>query len=113
MTTSQIKQNDTNITFQDFPSINGVAMTPAQLVGCTVSFLLSNQIVTPPISIKQAATINPNDVPSPSFNYSPVASDVAVAGIYQQEWQLVFPNGKELTFPSNSYNVVEILPELG
>jgi hypothetical protein len=113
MTRYEIKQNDTNIVFNDFPSINGVPMTPAQLVGCTVAFLLSNQTVTPPISINQAGTINTADTPSPSFNYSPVPSDVSVAGTYRQEWQLTFPNGKELTFPNNSYNVVEILPELG
>ena len=49
-----------------------------------------------------------------TFSYNPVASDVAsVAGDYQQEWEVLFPGNKPLTFPNGTYNVVKILPDMG
>jgi hypothetical protein len=47
------------------------------------------------------------------FIYAPVATDVDTAIKCQQEWELVYPTGKILTFPNNGYNVVKILADLG
>jgi hypothetical protein len=105
------KQHDTKIVFTHTPTIDDVPMQPADLIGCTVSFLLKD--VTGVIAaIKQPATIT-----GAVFSYQPVASDVANVGKFQQEWELIFPpgppNGKILTFPNNTYNVVKILADLG
>ena len=107
MSTLNIKQNDTKPIFTDTPTINGVPMLPADLVGCSLRFLLKNADGT--ITVNQVATINPDG----TFAYSPVPADVANVGTFSQEWQLTFPNAKTLTFPNNGYNTVEILADLG
>lgn len=104
-TTIVTKQHDTKITFKDTPTIDGIPMLPADMVGCTVSFLLKST----DLAIKQAAIINGDG----TFSYEPVPTDVATVGKFQQEWELLFPSGKILTFPNNGYNVVKILADLG
>ena len=102
------KQNDTKIIFTDIPTIDGVPMLPTDLTGCTVKFAMKDPtgVIAP---IKQVAVINADG----SFSYAPVAGDVANVGKFEQEWELTFPNGKELTFPNNGYNIIKILAELG
>ena len=107
MTTSTFKQGDTKMVFTDTPTINGVAMTPPQLVGCTVYWLM--RTFDGLTEYRNTATINPDG----TFSYAVTASDVATAGKFQQEWDLVFPGGQSLTFPNTGYNIVNILPELG
>jgi hypothetical protein len=107
MTTSTLKQGDTKMTFTDTPTINGVAMTPPQLVGCTVYFLMKT--FDGATLVRNTGVINPDG----TFSYAVTAGDVANAGKFQQEWDLIFPGGASLTFPNNGYNVVNILPELG
>jgi hypothetical protein len=99
------KQHDTKITFKDTPTIDGIAIPPANLAGCTLSFLLKSDT----IAIKQTAIINPDG----TFGYDPVPGDVANIGKFQQEWELVYPTGKILTFPNNGYNIVKIIADLG
>jgi hypothetical protein len=114
-TTIITKQHDTKITFADKPTIDGVQMTLASLSGCTLSFLLKSTDSPPTKQIKQTASIGA-DPSAPTlgyFTYNPIASDVDTAMKYQQEWELVFPTGKILTFPNNGYNVVKILADLG
>lgn len=106
-TTITIKQHDTKITFTDTPTIGGVAMTSGELSGASVSFLLRQ--TNGPIAFKREATITDDA----TFEYEPVAEDVAKSGSFHQEWQLVFPSTKILTFPNDGYNTVEILPDLG
>jgi hypothetical protein len=99
-----IKQHDTKCKFTDVLKVGGV---PVDLTGSTVSFLLRS---VGGIGIKQAAT-----VPTPAsgaVEYTPVASDVAAAGEFRQEWEVVDSGGKILTFPNGSYNTVRILPDL-
>ena len=107
-TTIITKQHDTKITFRDTPTIDGVPMLPADLVGCTLSFLLKDTagLIT---AIKQTAVINGDG----TFSYDPVAGDVDEVGKFQQEWELVFPSGKILTFPNDGYNIVKIIADLG
>ena len=104
-TTIITKQHDTKITFKDTPTIDDVPIPPANLAGCTLSFLLKNETK----SVKQPATINVDG----TFSYDPVASDVADIGKFQQEWELVYPTSKILTFPNNGYNIVKIIADLG
>jgi hypothetical protein len=105
-TTITTKQHDTKITFKDVPTIDGVPVLPADLAGCSVSFLLKNGGVP---GIKKAAVINVDG----TFSYDPVAADVATVGKFQQEWEVVYPTGKILTFPNDSYNIVKIIADLG
>jgi hypothetical protein len=104
-TTIITKQHDTKITFKDTPTIDDVPILPGDLAGCTLSFLLKDA----DMAIKQAAIINVDG----TFSYDPVPSDVATIGKFQQEWELVYPSGKILTFPNNGYNIVKIIADLG
>jgi len=104
-TTIITKQHDTQITFRDTPTIDGVAVPPTQFAGCTLSFLLKGAIKV----IKQTATINADG----TFQYSPVAGDVDTIDKCQQEWEVVYPSGKILTFPNYGYNIVKIIADLG
>jgi len=45
--------------------------------------------------------------------YQPVADDVAIKGLFKQEWEVVFPSGEILTFPNDGYNTVNIWADLG
>jgi hypothetical protein len=106
-TTIITKQHDTEITFKDTPTIDGVVVPPSQFSGCTLSFLLKNSDGS--IAIKQAAIINPDG----TFQYNPIPTDVAAIGKFNQEWEVVYPTGKILTFPNSGYNVVKIIADLG
>jgi hypothetical protein len=99
------KQHDTKITFRDTPKIDNVPVTPLSLSGATVSFILKSTTV----AIKQAAVI----LGDGTFSYDPLPADVAVTGDYQQEWEVVYPSGKILTFPNGDYNKVTIIADLG
>jgi len=104
-TTIITKQHDTKIRFRDTPTIDGVPLTSGDLAGCTLSFLMKGDAK----ALKQPATINPDA----TFSYDPVATDVDTVGKYQQEWEVIFPNTKILTFPNNGYNIVKIIADLG
>ena len=106
--TVTIKQHDTQLTFKSTPSINNVPLAPADLAGCTVSFLLKDP-TNPAGAIKKAAVINADA----TFSYNPVPTDVATIGKYQQEWEVVYPTTKLLTFPNSEYNIVKIIADLG
>jgi hypothetical protein len=100
----KIKQNDTKGKFTDVLLLDGSAV---DLTGAAVSFLMKNA----DLAIKRTAVIA-----SPStgaVEYQPIAADVAVAGVFRQEWEVIFPGGQILTFPNDSYNSVTILRDLG
>jgi hypothetical protein len=84
------------------PKIDGVPLTPDQLQGCNVSFVLSN-------GIKRAAEITPEA----QFLYDATSEDVATAGIFYQEWELVDSASKVLTFPNDGYYQLNIVEDLG
>jgi hypothetical protein len=105
VTTVTIKQGDTKLAFKDTPKIDGVAMLPSDLTGAVLHFIMKS----PTLLIKQVALINPDA----TFEYDPVAADVGTIGSYQQEWEVIFASGKELTFPNTDYNAVNIIAELG
>lgn len=107
MATILTKQHDLKITFTDTPTINGVVVPPSNLIGCTLTFLIKS--LDGAVAVKKSATI----LGDGTFSYNPVASDVAVAGDFLQEWEVVFPGALPLTFPNGSYNTLKILPDLG
>jgi hypothetical protein len=106
-TTIITKQHDTKITFVDTPTIDYVVVPPGDLAGCSLSFLLKNADGT--IELKQPATIEVDG----TFSYDPLPTDVETVGKFQQEWEVVYPSGKILTFPNNGYNIVKIIADLG
>jgi hypothetical protein len=114
-----IKRNDTKILFSDIPKIDGVPMTPDDVAGCTVSFILKGKAEDgTDVAIKTAATITSTTDPDTGetvaeFQYEPSAGDVAKTGVFRQEWELVFPSAKILTFPNTGSNTVRIIPDLG
>ena len=101
------KQGDTKITFSHTPTINDVPVLPADLAGCTLKFILRIADDSLP-AIERTATINPDA----TFSYQPIPADVATIGKYRQEWEVTYPDNKELTFPNNGYNIVKILESL-
>jgi hypothetical protein len=107
-TTIITKAGDTKIIFKDIPTINDVPLLPADVIGCTVYFLLKDPS-NPAGAIRKLAVINPDA----TFSYQPLPSDVALVGKYQQEWELDYGDGKILTFPNGTYNIVKIIADLG
>lgn len=103
MTTVTLKQNDTEGLFTDTLKVDDVVV---DLTGCAVRFLLRK----PGISISQNATIV--DALTGSVSYQPTAEDVAIAGKYQQEWEVAFSEFQVLTFPNNGWNTVIIKDDL-
>ena len=106
-----VKQGDTKMIVTDTPTINGVPMTPPQLVGCTVYFVA--QSFDGVTVMRNAGTISTDANGNGQFNYQFVAADVAGPGKFHMEWDLIFPGGQSLTFPNSDYNVLNIKPELG
>jgi len=80
-------------------------MTSTELQGCSVSFLLKGDS----IALKRAATITP----TAQFQYDATSEDVATAGTFFQEWELVDSSSKILTFPNDGYYQVNIVEDLG
>jgi hypothetical protein len=106
-TTIVTKQHDDKITFRDTPTIDNVVVPPGDLVGCTVKFIMKLQGSTIP-EVLQTAVINGDG----TFSYNPVPADVANIGKFQQEWEVTYPSGKQLTFPNGGYNIVKIIYSL-
>jgi hypothetical protein len=102
--TINIKQHDTKGKFVDILMLNGA---PIDLTSCIVSFLMKKT----GNAIKQLATIT--DAATGAVEYQPTADDVSNYGEFQQEWEIIFPDGEILTVPNGRYNTVNILKDLG
>jgi hypothetical protein len=105
MSTVTLKRHDTNLKFTDTLLVNGA---PADLTGATVSFILRNQATA--VAVKRTATVA--DAASGQVEYTPVAEDVATEGTFDAEWEVVWPGGKELSFPRRGTDRVVIDPDL-
>lgn len=99
----KVKRGDTAVTFTDILVLDGAGVS---LTGATVLFRMSNGTTT----VSGTATITSPD--GGGVSYTVGASDLAVAGNYQQEWEVTFPLGTKLTFPSDGYNVVKVLADV-
>jgi hypothetical protein len=103
MRTLVIKRGDTKPKFLDVPLLDGARIPYDDLAGCTLSFLLKGGA----IAFKRSAEITSKTIDAVAvaqFEYQPVAEDVAQTGKFKQEWELVYPSGKPLTFPNGGYN---------
>jgi hypothetical protein len=100
-----IKRNDTQLTFTDTLLVNGV---PTDLTGASVSFILKNTATG--VTRKRSATIT--NAEGGAVSYAPVAEDVATEGNFDQEWEVVWVGGKQLSFPTRGYNRVVIAADL-
>jgi hypothetical protein len=102
----EIKQHDTSRTFTDTLVLDGL---PINLSGATVSLLFkSNQTL---LTTRRTATIG-----SPAtgeVSYQPIAADVAYPGTFNLEWEIVFPDLKQLTVPSSGYIELKVNQDLG
>lgn len=80
---------------------------PVTLTGATVRFLLklgSGSVFSATATIVSAT--------AGTVSYTPGVGFPTTAGVYDQEWEVVFSNGTILTFPNSRHNKVEIIRDL-
>lgn len=105
MTEVTVKRGDAGVLFTDTLKSNGAAVN---LTSATVKFILRRKGVT----ISQTATVV--SAVAGTVSYTSVAGDLDVAGDWLQEWEAYYSGtGKRMTFPSNEYNVVHVISDLG
>lgn len=85
--------------------------SPVGLTGATVTMRLSTTIGGTP-KIEAAMTIISASEGRVQYD-SPTAGDMDTAGVYYQEIEVVFADGKTQSFPSEGYNQVTIIEDLG
>jgi len=107
MATLTIKRNDLARQIEDALKLDGAAI---DLTGASVSIVLRNR--TTETVIKRAATIL-SPATAGLVEYQFVSGDTVVAGSYDLEWEIVFPDTRHLTVPDNSYHTLNILADLG
>ncbi|HXG46256.1 MAG TPA: BppU family phage baseplate upper protein [Methylomirabilota bacterium] len=106
MSTAKIKQHDTARSLEDTLQFGGTAI---DLTGCAVSCIIKH--TESAITIYREATIV--DAPAGRVRFDIQPGDTDVAGTYRVEWEIVFPSGKVLTVPDDSYHTLHILRDLG
>lgn len=99
-----ITRNDTKPKFIDALTLNDA---PIDLSGSTVKFLMKNESK----SVEGSATIT--SAVAGTVEYQPIAADVDTSGLYEQEWEVTFGDGKILSVPNGEKNVVRIIDDLG
>ena len=52
------------------------------------------------------------DQPASQVRYAWVSGDTATAGTYECEWEVTWPSGKKMTFPSAGYDTVRIFDDI-
>ena len=107
MATDTIKANDTRQQLTGTLEIDNAAVN---LTGCTVLCLLKLK-ESPYTAYSLASTI----VSAAAGTVKCLATESGfptVAGTYKQEWQVTFGDGTVLTFPSDTWNTLEILDDL-
>lgn len=109
VTTIYIRQNDL-LPYLDFTLVKDTDNTPHDLTGATVTFIMANKEDRTVIINKKAMTII--SALLGQVRYTLEAADVVTEGTYYAEVEVVFSNGKILTFPEKEYLTVEIKEEL-
>lgn len=103
-----IKQNDTLPVIQ---SVLEDASGPIDLTSCTIKFLMRNMDGTgTPLSA--VATIDA-DPTTGIVSYQWRAADTVIAGEYRGEFEVTDTDSNKLTYPSDGYIYITILPDLG
>lgn len=77
------------------------------VTGGTVRFLMK-QIDGVKTVVAAAALTAPSTV-----SFAPLSTDVDTAGLFRQEWEVTRADGKVVTYPSDEYNYVAVLADLG
>lgn len=98
MTKTKIKRGDTKTKFSETLGVD--------LTGATVKFVMKGDGVL----YSNSATIT--GASSGAVEYQLVATDVAIAGQYRQEWEVTYSDGKIQSFPVDDYNEVTIIGDL-
>ena len=102
----EIKQNDTSRILYDDLTING---TKLNLSGSSVNLVWRNP--RDGSSSRKVATVaSPPE--SGSVYYALTPTDVATAGSFILEWEVIFNDTTELSVPTSGYIKLSILPDL-
>ncbi len=106
--TVTIKSGDTGIIFTDTLTLNGV---PYDGTDATVLFVLKPRAGGSTFS--DTGTFDPDQSTNPGVvTYAPgTGFPTAISG-YNQEWQVTTTDALTITFPGNSYNLIEIIENL-
>lgn len=96
--------------FNPTATLKDAAGTLVNLTGAAVKFLMRS--ANDPSVVKVNAAANILDALNGKVSYTWAAGDTNTAGDYYVEWQVIFSNGSEATFPSDSYQVFTITPEI-
>lgn len=108
MTKVSIKQSDTAIEFTANLTKNSVVVN---LTGVTSVLFLLTLMDSPYTAYSLTAAVD-GTATAGNVIYTVGAGFPTVVGLYRQEWQITLSGGTILTFPSSSYNVVEIEADL-
>jgi hypothetical protein len=78
---------------------------PANLTGATVRLKAVNT-ETEAVEVDTVASIHSNT--GGVVRYQVMASEFDTVGLYQMEWEVTFPTGIVLTFPSEEFDYVKV-----
>jgi hypothetical protein len=101
----QIKQNDTARLFTDQLTL---ADENVDLTDATVVLIWHNQN-TSAVTRRDAEI---TDAQRGKVSYQPLEEDVSQAGVFDLEWEVTFPSGGVLTFPTSGYGKLRINADL-
>lgn len=106
MSIIRVKRGDSGIIFSDTLTADG---EPINLEGATVTFLLRAVGGAEPAVEAEAIVVDDQDG---TVSYVTAPGDLEVSGVYRQEWEIVYEAGDRFTVPSDTQNVVRIIPDL-
>lgn len=101
-----LKAHDRKPSIQATLTTGGAAVN---LTGSTVKFIMAPTAGGTPV-VNAAAVIV--DAVNGVVRYDWLATDTAMAGSFQAEWQVTDSGGKEQTFPTLTYHTIAILADL-
>jgi len=104
----KIKSGDTAIEFTDTLTKDSVAV---DLTGISAVVFLLELADAPYTRVSLTAAVD-GDATLGNVKYTVGTGFPTTVGEYRQEWQVTMSDATILTFPSNSYNVVQILSDL-
>lgn len=104
-----VRKNDT-LPYLDFTLVKDSQNTPHNLTDATVTFSMSITPGETPKVNKSAVTIV--NATGGTIRYAWLAADTNAIGRYFGEFEVVFSDGKILTFPKDEYIEVTIIEEI-
>jgi hypothetical protein len=110
MSATQIKRNDTKSRYWALKKNAGKAAI-ALTLATEVRFLMKPQAGGSGPTVNAKLTIV--NVNTGEVRWDPLPGHVAVAGLYDAEFQITWQDGRTETVPSDGYEVVQIRADLG